>query len=679
MGKGDRERSADAARQRERYRLARAAAASPPLPDADGDSTSGGGGGAGGDASDYDADMREALDASRFDVGARDVHDDAALLARLRRATELSLDEAARAERADAAEDDDLRAALRASAASASSDGADGADILRAMRSSRRVARRVAARARSRSDDEAIDYYTALSHSERDGAGARDTDGERDGAIARGTVGAGRARSRNNVGGGGAGRAGSVGRVGRAGARDVTGRAGARGVAGRVGGVRRARTDADDTDDAGEPRCAGARDDCSCAGHEGRVGHAGAADAGTPHDHGDDDERGHPAQRKALRRSRNEDTAGKRRRRETATATATAAVVDHDAVDVDPYLADPSYFRKTFNEDPRAALQFLHHCTGLSSFHDLFDLKFNAGVLGSDDAVIERLNATIDEVRRATDTVVGARARVLDEYHAKRNRDAPLLSCAACGIREFDVAENGYQRFALSRLKTFTYQFPRDADLVARIERAAAHRDPVAGVSYDKIFSSYSYGTTRYHLHPEFVDAASPSLIADEPSALLCPTCAKGADGGKLPARCIATCDFGDLRRVGIDGLYPLEWLAIATARTYMCVYKLSGANAGTGVAATLRGQCITFQQSAAPGAVANMLPARDVHERISVMFVGPRAQLETQLSKALPFGANFSPLTVLPTDDDGRDDYDTTWRAGFPWPEYAKPLRTHH
>jgi hypothetical protein len=50
------------------------------------------------------------------------------------------------------------------------------------MRSSRRVARRVAARARSRSDDETIDYYTALSNSERDGV--RDTDGERDSASA---------------------------------------------------------------------------------------------------------------------------------------------------------------------------------------------------------------------------------------------------------------------------------------------------------------------------------------------------------------------------------------------------------------------------------------------------------------------------------------------------------------
>ena len=378
-------RAADAARQRKRYRLSRADAASSPPPDADGGSTAGGGGGAGGDVSGDDADMREALDASRFDIGACDVHDDAALLARLRRATVLSLNDAARAKRTETAEDEDLRAALRASAASASSDDADGADILRAMRYSRRVARRVAARARSRSDDEAIDYYIAVSNSERDGAGARDTDGERDGAIARGTDGAGRARSRNNVDGGGRGGVGRMDRVGRAGRVDRA---------------------------AGGARCAGARVDCPCAGHEGHVGHAGAAGAGTPHDHGDDDERVHPAQRKALRRSRNEDTAGKRRRRESGTASATAAVIDHDAADVDPYLADPSYYRKTFNEDPRAALQFLHHCTGLSSFHDLFDLKFNAGVLRSDDDVIERLNATIDEVRRATDTVVGARARV---------------------------------------------------------------------------------------------------------------------------------------------------------------------------------------------------------------------------------------------------------------------------
>ena len=67
MGKGDRKRTADATRVSVRRRLARAAAASPPLPDADGGSTANGGVGTGGDASDDDADKREALNKSRFD------------------------------------------------------------------------------------------------------------------------------------------------------------------------------------------------------------------------------------------------------------------------------------------------------------------------------------------------------------------------------------------------------------------------------------------------------------------------------------------------------------------------------------------------------------------------------------------------------------------------------------
>ena len=136
-GSGWRARAADVARQRERRDVARAAAASPPLPDvADGGATSGGDVGAFGGASGDDAAMREALEASCSDVCACPFHDAdaAAFLARLRRATELSLDDAARAERADAAADaaadENLRAALHASAASASSDDAGGADML---------------------------------------------------------------------------------------------------------------------------------------------------------------------------------------------------------------------------------------------------------------------------------------------------------------------------------------------------------------------------------------------------------------------------------------------------------------------------------------------------------------------------------------------------------------------
>jgi len=99
---------------------------------------------------------------------------------------------------------------------------------------------------------------------------------------------------------------------------------------------------------------------------------------------------------------------------------------------------------------------------------------------------------------------------------------------------------------------------------------------------------------------------------------------------------------------VGIDALTPLEWLAIALDRTYMAVYKLQGANAGTGVIPTMRAQCITFMQPSAPADVAAVLPLRDVHDRVSVLFVGPKKQFEKQLGKALPFGATFKPRVAV-------------------------------
>ena len=174
------------------------------------------------------------------------------------------------------------------------------------------------------------------------------------------------------------------------------------------------------------------------------------------------------------------------------------------------------------------------------------------------------------------------------------------------------------------------------------------------------------------------------------PTAFLCSTCSKAVASGVRPKDCIATVDYGDLRRVGIEALRPLEWLAIAAGRTYLLVYKLSGANAGSGVSPTLRGQCCTFQQPDAPillskaghqlaeaqkaaaitahddavkaaAAAGGPPPAEiaaapltqaatftalplDLHRHVSVTFVGPQKQWLGRLAKALPFGSTFMP-----------------------------------
>ena len=183
---------------------------------------------------------------------------------------------------------------------------------------------------------------------------------------------------------------------------------------------------------------------------------------------------------------------------------------------------------------------------------------------------------------------------------------------------------------------------------------------------------------------------ASPDQSSSMPTAILCSTCSKAVATGVRPKDCIATIDYGDLRRVGIEAVRPLEWLAIAAGRTYLLVYKLSGANAGSGVSPTLRGQCCTFQQPDAPillskaghqlaeaqkaaaisahddalkaataaggpappaiaaapftqAATFTALPL-DLHRHVSVTFVGPQKQWLGRLAKALPFGSAFMP-----------------------------------
>lgn len=67
----------------------------------------------------------------------------------------------------------------------------------------------------------------------------------------------------------------------------------------------------------------------------------------------------------------------------------------------------------------------------------------------------------------------------------------------------------------------------------------------------------------------------------------------------KRPPYSIADgCDFGNLARVGVPPLTFLEVSAIAPGRMYAHILKLSGANAGRGVQATLRAHLICFAQA---------------------------------------------------------------------------------
>jgi hypothetical protein len=111
------------------------------------------------------------------------------------------------------------------------------------------------------------------------------------------------------------------------------------------------------------------------------------------------------------------------------------------------------------------------------------------------------------------------------------------------------------------------------------------------------------------------------------------------------PRRSIAAGhDCGNLRRAGITDLSWLSQMGLNTGRLYMHVCKVSGATGGRGAMHALRGHCITFPQPLAPERTAAIapqvrLPRTDLHERISVVFVGPQGQREQWAKLTLPLG----------------------------------------
>ena len=87
--------------------------------------------------------------------------------------------------------------------------------------------------------------------------------------------------------------------------------------------------------------------------------------------------------------------------------------------------------------------------------------------------------------------------------------------------------------------------------------------------------------------------------------------------------------------------LRGIEMSAISTQRLYLHLLKVAGANAGSGEQDVMRGQAITFEQPGLCRELGNKMrvPHLDMHTKVSIMFVGPKGQLEKRLKLALPFG----------------------------------------
>jgi len=274
----------------------------------------------------------------------------------------------------------------------------------------------------------------------------------------------------------------------------------------------------------------------------------------------------------------------------------------------------------------------------------------------------------IDEAEKTlealTASVSRAASHAADAYVKCCHPTEKLLSCASCGVRRAEL-QGEYKSFPLSSLSLLGYDDCHLSDIERR------HRISTTAEEYRVVYSYYICPLGRwYHLHPEFVSSPSVGLdservgidsprvgldrCASEISAVLCGSCAdacskwnNGSFGDKGLSKCrpkrsiCGGADFGDMRRLGLEPLSPLEAQVMSRARIYMSVVKVSGKHLGRGESPTMRAQCITFKQENGWERLAGTFRfPTDLHERFSVVFVGPKEQYEKRLGAALPFGS---------------------------------------
>jgi hypothetical protein len=174
-----------------------------------------------------------------------------------------------------------------------------------------------------------------------------------------------------------------------------------------------------------------------------------------------------------------------------------------DPIDNDPHISDH------FEHNEHLALMFFMHCSGMTRFPAVGIVrdKERQGIpcLPTDYEVANK------ELREAV-LLNSEKQTILDAVGAQRELSLPMLSCAACGIREYQSdARNNYHYVDLNDLLL----------LKCTIEQSAKQHQ--AGV-FERVYSYYDsvVNGMRYHLHPKFVDVME---TGDIEKAWLCHTC----------------------------------------------------------------------------------------------------------------------------------------------------------
>jgi len=223
-------------------------------------------------------------------------------------------------------------------------------------------------------------------------------------------------------------------------------------------------------------------------------------------------------------------------------------------------------------QDPMAALLAFAVNSGQHRFQEIMDLAAAGAV---DPAAEDRFREELE-----AEYAPSIQGEVYEHFMERYNIEAPLLACAACGVRQIVHDPSTVATKQLAQLSALRYTEKQVADLL------------LLPTAYRPAVSHYEYGQDYYHVHQDLVHFPDGT---DQPHVEICLSCWKDIQYNKLPKYAIANgVDFGSASRLQLPTLTLVEQYLIARSIVFISLVKLNSAalaEAQTGK----RGHVITF------------------------------------------------------------------------------------
>ena len=210
--------------------------------------------------------------------------------------------------------------------------------------------------------------------------------------------------------------------------------------------------------------------------------------------------------------------------------------------------------------------------SGMDRFHRLSQLYGKTNLI---DESCPRVGELIEQLKTEVqqDFPFCVEEHIVDNFQKMFNLTAPLLSCASCGVRQFQLgleSAKNYQKIPIDRLVKLQLSHQQLETLLA------------IPLPYRRVVSYFqSSNGLYYHLHPEFVTATTndnTKLVSE--IATVCEKChaVLVKPTSQVPKWSIAAgIDFGNPGRIGLPPLRLAEEYVIARVRLYVSIVKLTG------------------------------------------------------------------------------------------------------